>query len=60
MSLFNRIFKKEEKKKGCCSFNLDAEIAKAEEKKKSSCCDFNLDNEIAKVREEEEKKSCCK
>ena len=64
MSLLKKFFQKEEKSKGagCCSFNLEDEIAKVnvkdeKEEKKSSCCDFNLDAEIAKVKGK--KTSCC-
>ncbi len=54
MGLFDKLLKKEKKNEGCCSFNLDAEIEKAnKEEKKSSCCDFNLDAEIEKAKEEE-------
>lgn len=53
MGLFDKILKKENKKKGgCCSFNLDDEIAKTnskEIKKENSCCDFDLDAEIEKT-----------
>ncbi len=60
MGLFDKLFKKEEKKERCCSFNLDAEIEKAnnKEEKKSSCCDFDLDAEIAKANKEDSKCDC--
>ena len=62
MGLFDQILKKENKKKGgCCSFNLDEEIAKAgskKTKKENSCCDFNLDEEINKAKDKK-KNSCC-
>lgn len=62
MGLFDKILKKENKKKGgCCSFNLDDEIAKAgseETKKENSCCDFDLDAEIKKAKGDK-KDSCC-
>ncbi len=64
MSLLKKFFQKEEKSKGagCCTFNLEDEIAKVnmkeeEKEKKSSCCDFDLDAEIAKTKNK--KNSCC-
>lgn len=64
MSLLKKFFQKEEKNMngGCCTFNLEDEIAKvnAEDKrveKKSSCCDFDLEAEIAKAKDK--KSSCC-
>lgn len=64
MGLLGKFFKKEEKAKGgCCSFNLEDEIAKVnakeEKKEKKSCCDFNLDAEIEKAKESKGD-SCCK
>lgn len=61
MGLLGKFFKKEEKTKGgCCSFNLEDEIAKVngKEEKKSSCCDFNLDAEIEKANKKDENSNC--
>jgi len=64
MGLLGKIFKKEEKKKdGCCSFNLEDEIAKVDskdtkEEKENSCCNFDLDAEINKAKGSK-KDSCC-
>ncbi|WP_028857170.1 hypothetical protein [Psychrilyobacter atlanticus] len=64
MGLLGKLLKKEEKSKGgCCSFNLEDEIAKVDSKdikkeKESSCCDFDLDAEINKAKNQK-KNSCC-
>lgn len=63
MGLLGKFLKKEEKTKGgCCSFNLEDEIAKVnvKEEKKSSCCDFNLDAEIEKAKKEKDSGCGCK